>query len=450
MASTTTRSNQSAGYSLAARARDLAERYWWALIIGLLALAARLMFVLILDPSPNFRGGDANWYMQNGQLLVTTGKNPGPLPTAPLYPVFLGVIQEVVPGKPTARTFYTRAEMQTARVIQAGLGALLCVFAYALARRLFSARVGRLAGIILAISPALILEAGNLTTEGLFMCFLFAGLALYARAQQTPTARSLAGAGVLLGLATLTRAVLLLFPLGLTAHLFLLHRAQWKRLALALLVSYGAVVSTWTIYNALVWHRLIIGSEGMTGNLFLSAIGYASPQQVDETLNITPDDSEAQRDSALHRQIRKLIGDDPAGWASHRVAELAKAYLQPHGTVRLGSSVSLRDELATWARKDRSASGLIDLTQSEGFWPKLALYLFHFGGLLVGAAGMIGSWRQRRALLSLYGMVAYFTGLHLVLLALPRYLFPLYPVFWIFGAAFLGMAWERRARARAA
>jgi hypothetical protein len=31
-----------------------------------------------------------------------------------------------------------------------------------------------------------------------------------------------------------------------------------------------------------------------------------------------------------------------------------------------------------------------------------------------------------------------------VILVLPRYLFPLYPVFWIFAAAFLVTEWDRR------
>ena len=97
----------------------------------------------MIEPSPDFRGGDANWYMFNGHELVTTGKTAGPLQTAPVYPVVLAIVQVLIPGESSGRTPYTDAEMQTVRVIQAILGAALCWFAYALARRLFSARVWR-------------------------------------------------------------------------------------------------------------------------------------------------------------------------------------------------------------------------------------------------------------------------------------------------------------------
>jgi len=74
--------------------------------------------------------------------------------------------------------------------------------------------------------------------------------------------------------------------------------------------------------------------------------------------------------------------------------------------------------------------------------------VFHFTGLLLGAAGMILAAGRWRALLPLYAVAIYFTGIHLVLLALPRYVFPTYPVLWMFGAALLVRAADRLRRAR--
>ncbi len=419
------------------------------LLIGLLALTLRLFLVLILDPSPDFSGGDVNWYMYNGRKLITTGTTPGPLQTAPLYPVVVGAVQVLIPGEPDSSSFYTRTEMQTVRVLQSILGALVCVFVYTLTSHLFSERAGWLAAAVTALSPALILEAGNLTTESFFVFFVFGGLVRYVLVQRTPTPRALAGVGIWFGLATLTRAVFLLFPLGLVLHLFFIHRARWVRLALVLLAGYGLTVSTWTVYNLVKWDRLVIGGEGFWGLLYQGATHKASPNELDESLDVTPENADMQRQEALQEGVKDTILKNPFGWTQHRVKELAEAYLQPHNTNRLKGK-SIRSAAADWARHDRSLSGLIDLTRIDSFWAKLLLYIFHFGGLLFGAAGMwIKRW-QWRSLFPVYVIIFYFTGIHLVLLALPRYLFPTYPAFWIFASVTIVILWDRWKRPRTA
>lgn len=406
-----------------------------ALALALLALILRLVFIWVLDPSPRFEGGDTNWYMQNGRDLVSTGKTAGPLQTPPLYLVLTGVVQVFTPGGPDADRPYNEAEMQTLRTFQAVLGAVLVACVVILGRRLFAARAGWWAGLVTAISPALIVEAGNLITESVFLALIFAGLTAYVAALDSQRTIRYAMAGVLLALATLTRAVFLLFPLLLVAHLLLTRRRDWARPALALLISYMALISTWTVYNLVVWERLVIGGDGLLGFVYQGATGKASPQEVDARLGIDPERSD-ERDQALRQRVREHILDDPAGWAAHRLQELAGAILQPHNTVYFKGE-RIRDAAADWLRHDRSWYGLRDLTRIESFWPKLSLYVFHYAGLLLGVTGMIWARRRWRDLLPLYGLIAYFVGIHLVLLALPRYLFPTYPALWLFGAAWL-------------
>ena len=412
------------------------------LTLALLALILRLLFIWVLDPSPRFDGGDTNWYMQNGRDLVSTGKTAGPLQTPPLYLVLTGVVQVLVPGGPSEGRAYNDAEMQTLRTLQAFLGALLVACVTILGRRLFSARAGWWAGLVTAISPALIVEAGNLITESVFLALIFGGLAAYEVAGDSRRASWYAAAGALLALATLTRAVFLLFPLLLVAHLLLTRRRDWGRPALTLLISYAALISTWTVYNLVVWERLVIGGDGLLGFVYQGATGKASPREVDERLGIEPERSD-KRDEALRQRVREHIFDDPAGWATHRLQELAGAILQPHNTVYFKGE-SIRDAAADWWRGDRALAGLRDLTRIESFWPKLSLYVFHYTGLALGAAGMIWARRRWRELLPLYGLMAYFVGIHLVLLALPRYLFPTYPALWLFGAAWLAAGWRLR------
>ena len=116
------------------------------------------------------------------------------------------------------------------------------------------------------------------------------------------------------------------------------------------------------------------------------------------------------------------------------VSELAEAYLQPYGTTFF-QGASLREQAVDWLQTDRSAGGLVALTQGEAFWQKLALYLFHYTALV---AGLVGIWRTRRRWqvgLPMLGVIAYFTLVHLVLYAQPRYLFPMEVFWWVFAAA---------------
>jgi 4-amino-4-deoxy-L-arabinose transferase-like glycosyltransferase len=401
-------------------------RRYAALLVVILALILRLLFVLVIEPHFKLSGGDTNWYMITGYDLVSTGKTIHPLQPAPLYMVFIGTVQVIVPG-------HGDLEFQIIRLIQCLTGALLCWFVYDLARRWVSERAGLLAATVLAISPTMIIEAGSVLTESLFLFFMLAGLVLYARSERRP--RHLILVGIVFGLVTLTRAVFLLFPFLIAGHLLITNRKQWLRPTLALLVSYILVISTWTVYNEIVWHRFIIGGEGFLSFLYQGAEGSGSPSEVDIIgLGLKPGDSSEQRHEAMREEVNQSVIHNPIGWMGRRVKELASALIQPHNTVHYDGE-SIKSATSRWIHEDRTLSGLLDITKIEFFWPKLLLYIFHFAGLLLGSIGMIVSWRRWKTTLPLYLVIGYFIGIHLVLLALPRYLFPTYPIFWIFAAA---------------
>ncbi len=441
----------------------------WLTVLLLLALLLRLVYGLTRDLDAYYTsgGGDTRWYLENGYTLVT-GDDPGNkhdvsrLPTAPLYLVMIGLYQAVL-----NRT----AAIAAILITQALLSTSLIYFGYRLACRLTGdQRAARLAAGVLAFSPALILESAQIVTETLFMALLMAGLWAYmawitmppesSGAHHTPNVRSLSGlaaAGLLLGLATLTRAVLLLFPLGLGLYL-VLRSARWQtglRHAATLLVVYSLVVLSWTAYNLVRWQRVVIGAEGFASFIYLGSQGWQNPDQVDQTLaeTITGDpegDTTAVEDlkqpNVFLRAARRVIAADPAGYVKRRVSELASAYLQPHATVIIGGT-SLKTLARDWITHQRSLDGLRPILNDRTFWPKLALYVFHFVGLIAGAVGM-WRWRHSPVMPPLAGLVLYFTLLHLVMLALPRYLFPLYPVFWVFAAGALIAWWDRLKLAR--
>jgi 4-amino-4-deoxy-L-arabinose transferase-like glycosyltransferase len=402
-------------------------------------------------------GGDSSWYLANGYTLVT-GQDSGimpvdvsKLPSAPLYLIFTGLIQAMLPQENTVIAI---------RLVQALMGTAICYFVYRIVESLSEARsAGLLAAIALAISPVFIIESAQILTETLYMFLLFGGMFLYMiatpRKHKSPdlevvsrsshaktSVRSVPflAIGVLFGLATLTRAVLLLFPVCLAVHLLIVESRQrsLKRYVI-LLTVYGLVVSSWTIYNWLKWDHFVIGGEGFSAFLYIGATAWESPEAVDQNLAqdarvegnspVNPENQQdVYRDTAL-----KIIGRDPLGWISHRIQQMASAILQPHGTEYYRGE-SLKQLANNWIQSDRSLDGLFRMSQSNAFWPKLVIYLFHYTAILFG---FIGIWLTRdkwRLQFPLVLFILYTLGVHFFLEAIPRYIFPATVILWIFAA----------------
>ncbi|MBC7814831.1 MAG: glycosyltransferase family 39 protein [Burkholderiales bacterium] len=415
----------------------------WLGVILVVALALRLIYALTLDPSAAYQVGneDSGWYLEVGRQLVL-GQSPAPLPTSPLYPLLLGFWQIVLPPD---------AAVIAVRLLQTLLSVASCYLAYRLGTLVWNERAGILAAGVLALSPVFIIEAAQITTETLYIFLLLAGLLAYVSGLRVVEAAPrpykwflLLSAAMLFALATLTRAVVLLFPLGLAIHLLMVYgwRRGWKR-ALMLLVVYALVVSVWTAHNWIKWRRVVIGAEGFAAFAFLgtSEQGWQGFEETDAALaeevpEIAIEDYNAEtQGQAFAQRASQRISSDPLGWLRLRFSNVAESYLQPHGTTYFPGE-SLKALAENWWQNDRTLGGLAAVITGDAFWPKLLMYGLHFGGLVLGAIGMIVAlWRKRwREALPLIGFVVYTTLLHLALLALPRYIFPTEPIWWIFAA----------------
>lgn len=497
-------------------------------LIVLTGFIARLWYGLAQDPMQPYTqaSNDSVWYLANAYALVADlplgsavngfVTDVSLLGQPPVYFLVIGLPQRLFPHEAATitdpDTGETRLDVRTeppqaiqiVRIAQAILSTITCLFAYRMAYLLVVAgsRKGgsdkltaraQLAGVIaaaaLALSPVFVMEAAEIKTETVFIFFVAGGLWLFLEALSLETVaredrRSmlLALAGVLLALATLTRAVFMLFPLALGVYLLVVGMG-WRR-ALTLVITYALVVSTWTIYNYAHWQRWVIAGTGLDGFLYVGATGWDDPQAVDERLlatqsaagaaetpleiypgaTVESEDSTPEAAAAVATAsatateaapeptpepiatqtpvppldfaegARSAILSDIPGYIRRRVTELAGAYLQPHGTLFFPGE-SLRALAADWLRDDRSLSGLIALTQGDAFWAKLLVYVLHYAALLLGLLGMWRTRRQWRLSLPLLGFIVYTTLIHLVLYALPRYLFPTMIVWWVFAAA---------------
>lgn len=421
----------------------------WVLVLLAIGLFLRLANGLSQPPFTSYAGtgGDNGWYLLNG-LALLGGRLPegvqvdiSNLQPPPGYLIFVGIPQLFLP-LPEA--------VQVILLLQAFLSTATCYFAYLIGSEIAGQRAGLFALAVLAFSPAFILESGQVVTETLYLFLLAAAFMFYlAAVRQMQTTSQVdpfkfALVGALLGLATLTRAVLLLFPLGLIVHLVIVQRpSRALRAILTLIVVFALVVSTWTIYNLARWQRFVLAGEGFGGFLYAGVVGWEGPYALDAQLeqDASPDaEGDVYLDAAAN-----VIGRDLPAYVQRRFGELIGAYLQPHNTP-LFPGESLRVLAQTWLTQDRSLPGLRRLVEGDAFLPKLALYMVHFGALLFGTLGMWTTRRRWRLTLPLIGFVAYVTLVHLVLYALPRYLFPAIMIWHIFAGLWLAARFPGKTR----
>jgi len=435
------------------------NRVLW--LIMLVGFALRLVYAMQQPTLIQFTGatgGDSSGYLVNGAGFFS-GQEHGwirglpfyisSLKSAPLYILFVGVFQPLLPDHET---------IVAIRLLQC-LASLATVYlAYRMAVVITGdGRAGLVAALLMALHPALVTEPAKIATETLYIFFLAMGLWLYIeyvairlanpRPCRLSAATALALAAAAFALATLTRGVSALFPLVIALHLVYLGRrhaiSRW-RLPLLLLVVYAALVSTWTFYNLLNWNRLIIVSDQLMPALWRGAESRdGSPEENDRLLLegvevTTPADCvvDCKFEHATETYVAKIgaiISADLPRFISLRAGELAYSILQPHGTAPFGDT-SIVAAGRNWIATDRSLDGLGQVLRIEGFAIKLAFWLFHIGGLGFGVLGMLWSRGRPVAAIPLAGFAIYTLLAHSILLAIPRYLFPVEFVWLIFAS----------------
>ncbi len=249
---------------------------------------------------------------------------------APLYPAFLAALAVAVPGS-AMRAGRIPADVPVeVKVAQSLLGCALIWLIARLAARAAgdgpgSRRAAAVAAFVAAVYPPLVSISSYALSETLYavLALLTAWLINRAAAQSGGAGAALAaGAGVVAGLATLTRPAMLVF-LAIAA-LWLVAR---RRPALTAALALGAivVVAPWTARNQMVYGRFVlVASEGgvtfWTGNNRL-ATGEgdlaANPAMKQAALAIerahagaTPEELEG----VFYRAAIEDIRDNPAGW----------------------------------------------------------------------------------------------------------------------------------------
>ena len=409
------------------------------------ALLARLFWILILTPNYQLDGGgDGPLYMWLARTLVEKGwqyldTNFGTVAVAPVYTIYLAFFHFFFPPE---------SVLTAARIGQAVLDAVSSFAIFDLVQRIFNRRTAWIAALVYALDPRFVVQSGEVYTESLFTSLFLISIWLFAIAHPLPDPRArsifkylIAGASWLI--AAFTRAIVL--PLAALFGLMTLLPRPSKRqliaLGIAAVVSVTVlVVRSFQLYNA--YGRYVIITSGFEGHFWMGSRGdgqwHGIPQFEKERQDLQR--RYDGRDAYIEDALNTIIAD-PLAYARLLFVKATNAYLQPQGTVSFGrEGESLKDLALQVLNKKMS---LNDLIQSEGFFPKLIIYIFHYIGLIGGLIGITLTRRDWLKVLPLTLPIAYFTIVYTLLTIIPRYLLPIMPLYMIFAAYTFDQAFSR-------
>jgi hypothetical protein len=285
----------------------------------------------------------------------------------------------------------------------------------------------------LGLGPALVLEPFRILTETPALACVAAALALWLLPRRSSRRAGLAG--LAWGLATLTRPVMFGLPWLLASWDIgaapVGSRGARARHAAIMLACCLLTVAPWVLSLRAASGRWI--PQGFAANLWIGAAGegrWLGAPQTDAlraTFRGGPDDYVGE--------VGRIIRTQPLAWLTVRGRNLGLAVVQPHFASDMGG-VSVRAAAGDWLRGQASAGALIAALAGSSGPAKLALYVWHWTGLVLGIAGL---WRARRAAgaiaVPLLVVALYFPAVHVGLTALPRYLLPMHLALWA------GVAW---------
>ena len=222
---------------------------WEGGLVFALALLLRLGYLHEISDTPlfSFPVVDALTYAQEARYLSDTSwaGRPAPFWQPPLYPYALALLG-------AGEDFFIP------RLLQALLGALICVLTYLLGRRILSAGIGLAAALAAACYGPLIYFGGELLPV---LPALFLNLSLlYLLASGGGTWRWLS-AGLLTGLSALTVANILLFLPALLGWLYYSQKGQghkqWSRLKAPALLLLGCAL----VIAPVTWRNWAVGDD---------------------------------------------------------------------------------------------------------------------------------------------------------------------------------------------
>nr|MBN2276206.1 glycosyltransferase family 39 protein [candidate division Zixibacteria bacterium] len=334
----------------------------------------------------------------------------GQFPTAyrpPGYPFFLSRLYAIFGTHP-----------QIGAVANIALSLAIMLISYLIIRRILNEGSARWTMVILAFFPSQLLFVNLLASEPLFTALFLTAVYIFilaCRRRRNQNWYILAG-GVFLGLATLTRAITLLY-LIVPVVFWLAVTRTWRKTityTLVALIGLTLVVSPWMIRNYRQKGKFTIstnrGINLLIGNQPGSGMGWNQP--VTEEFSIGDPTREVYIDSVGWSRGIQYIESDPIGFVKRGFLKILYFYAV--------DMEGLGYELVEAADNDRFDRYVIVGLLTETYYIMILMFAF-FGGLI-----LLRRPRAAGKLLILL-TIGYWTAVHFVFFADGRFHFPLIP-----------------------
>lgn len=348
--------------------------------------------------------GDTQDYIQiannflSGKGLISSPDRIAYRP--PLYPLFLSGV------------YYMFGDgYWPIRIIQSILDALTCIMVYFLGKRVLNEQTGKISSFICTIYPFFIFFAGFELTETLFIFLLVMTLLFLIKTFEQPLHKYFIMDGILLGLSTLCRPVIVGFIpfalIGIGVNLQVTKKKMFLSFGYTVLL-FIFILSPWIIRNFLHFKKFLplttySGRVLWEGNNPKATGGPCAywPEEIKEL-------SEIEQDRYLGNLAMKVIISNPQRF----IKLMGKKFIRFWNVVPNYAGFS--------SFKYRIISIL-----SDGIIIPLSIL------------GIILSFKIKRKVLLFYLIIAFFTAFHMISLASIRYRVPIMPFMIIFSAYFI-------------
>lgn len=404
-----------------------------ATFLFILSVAIRLS-ALWLVPEPHLSANASIAYLGGAHML-----HEGEGFRDPIFPVFTPPLYALLIAGGLSVFDDDQVPIKLAQVIA---DSFTTVVVYFVVLEVFTVMSALLSGLMWAVYPFSVYATLYIGVEAFFTLLLSVFVLLVLYALKYGKWSHSVGAGLVLGLATLTRGTTQMLPLMLPFAVLANpgRRPRWVLHCVVVLAACVLVVLPWSLRNYLVLQEVIPVASVAGGNFL-----FGSSEQF-WTIK--------EREEALPRALERLkaqgaIEDPPA----HRSPVEADRYalvagLENYRLRLLNDPVSfvpfgVRKFLRLWYATESGANhGII-----------LAINLPLYGAFVVGV--VLAVKQGRRYAFLLLGLLGYFVVLHLAMVPLFRYMLPVMPYLIAFASFALCEKlgnkfshWEHRAHAK--
>lgn len=297
------------------------------------------------------------------------------------------------------------------RVFLSVIDAAQCVLFYKLAKKYFGTGVSILTAILLIVSPFSMYSILVASTEVPFTFLHAALLLLLSGAFEAAGYRQFWYSGFVVGFAALCRGTALSLPFFLAPAFAVAPRRPVKKKVFAFvffLVAFTATITPWIVRNYVQFGRFI--PVQTMGGVHLY---FASPTNMTADVLL----SKHKKMSPVERDVFFLN----EGWKNIKN--------HPIGFVR---SMGHRLQVMWYSTDSKRADDLLKVIN---------------GTLLaLAAAGIYLTRRRWRELMPLYLVIANYIVVHLVLVAMVRYMIAVFPILFMFAAIPIAMIWTKLKR----